>query len=415
MTVAGERTKEELFAELEQLRQRVAELEALAVGRQTVEDELRKLSRAVEQSPSTVVITDIQGNIEYANPKFTELTGYQIDEVLGRNPRLLKSGRQSAEFYQDLWDTILSGREWRGEFCNKRRGGGLYWELASISPVRNAEGRITHFIKVGEDITERKRAEDALRQRTLELQARNEELDAFAHTVAHDLKNPLGLIMGFAEVVEDRHATMSPQELQKHLHSIGRNARKMSNIIDELLLLAGVRKMDIQVEPLDMAAILDQAQERLADMIEQYEAEIALPSEAAWPEALGYGPWVEEVWVNYLSNAIKYGGQPPRIELGAATQPDGMVRFWVRDNGPGLTSEEQAQLFVPFTQLAQIRVEGYGLGLSIVRRIVAKLGGQVGVESDGVPGLGSTFHFTLTGTGHRPPGSEGEGGGSSRE
>jgi two-component system sensor histidine kinase/response regulator len=163
--------------------------------------------------------------------------------------------------------------------------------------------------------------------------------------------------------------------------------------------------------PLDMASIVAEAQQRLAHMIEGHQAEIVLSD--TWPAATGYGPWVEEVWVNYLSNAIKYGGRPPRVELGfvvsacpdrsprappngATAQPDGMVCFWVRDNGPGLTSEEQARLFTPFTRLDQVRAKGHGLGLSIVRRIVEKLGGQVGVESE--VGRGSVFTFTLPAT-----------------
>ena len=133
---------------------------------------------------------------------------------------------------------------------------------------------------------------------------------------------------------------------------------------------------------------------RLAHMIEEHQTEIILPG--TWPVALGYDPWVEEVWVNYLSNAIKYGGQPPHVELGATAQADGMVRFWVRDNGSGLTPEEQARLFTPFTRLDQVRAKGHGLGLSIVWRIVEKLGGQVGVESE--IGRGSVFTFTLPAT-----------------
>jgi signal transduction histidine kinase len=142
---------------------------------------------------------------------------------------------------------------------------------------------------------------------------------------------------------------------------------------------------------LDMAEIVAEAQQRLAHMIESAGAEITCPD--TWPHAVGYAPWVEEIWINYLSNALKYSGQPPRIEIGGTAQADGQARFWVRDNGPGLTPEEQSRLFKPFTRLNQTRAKGHGLGLSIVRRIAEKLGGTVGVESQ--VGKGSTFWFTL--------------------
>jgi signal transduction histidine kinase len=168
----------------------------------------------------------------------------------------------------------------------------------------------------------------------------------------------------------------------------------MTNIIDELLLLVSVRKRDeIEVESLDMAAIVSEVQKRLGDLIAERQADIVTPT--TWPVAVGYGPWIEEVWANYLSNAVKYGGASPYVELGATSLGDGYIRFWVRDNGGGLTPEQCARLFVPFERLEQARVEGHGLGLSIVQRIVSKLGGQVGVESDGVPGQGCTFYFTL--------------------
>jgi two-component system sensor histidine kinase/response regulator len=218
------------------------------------------------------------------------------------------------------------------------------------------------------------------------------ELDAYAHTVAHDLKNPLTILIGFSSLLEKHFAEMSAEELRHNLQTIGQNGRKMHNIIDELLLVASVREIkDIEMQPLDMAHWVAEAQKRLAHMIEEHEPVIILP--ATWPVALGYGPWVEEVWANYLSNAIKYGGRPPRIECGATVQLDDVICFWVRDNGPGLTPEEQARLFTPFERLHQVHAEGHGLGLSIVRRIVEKLGGQVGVES-GV-GRGSVFSFTL--------------------
>ncbi len=255
---------------------------------------------------------------------------------------------------------------------------------------------------------------EALGSRTLELQARNEDLDAYAHTVAHDLKGPLGHIVGFAYALQEDVDDLSGDELRGYLRTMAQSGRKMSNIIDELLLLASLHKLDIELEPLDMARVVRNTQERLAYMIDEYQADVILPQDA-WPAALGHGPWIEEVWVNYLSNALKYGGRPPRVELGfgesanrrisepAQTRSltDGStelaevsyIRFWVRDNGPGLTPEEQGRLFRSFEQLDRVRAKGHGLGLSIARRIVKKIGGEVGVESE--VGVGSIFWFTL--------------------
>ncbi|MBN1978609.1 MAG: GAF domain-containing protein [Anaerolineae bacterium] len=230
-----------------------------------------------------------------------------------------------------------------------------------------------------------------LRQYTVELERQNAELDAFAHTVAHDLKNPLGALTAFSTMLETEGAQMKPHEILQDMHVITKNAQRTANIVDELLLLASVRKQEeIECRPLDMAPIVSEATERLSGMIAEHQGEISTSDE--WPVAVGYSPWVQEVWVNYVSNALKYGGRPPRVELGATPQ-DGVVRFWVRDNGAGLTAEEQERLFTEFTRLHQVRAEGYGLGLSIVRRIIEKLGGDVGVESE--IGKGSTFYFTL--------------------
>lgn len=253
-----------------------------------------------------------------------------------------------------------------------------------------------------EQIVERKRAEGALRQYTAELETRNKELDAFAHTVAHDLKGPLNIVLGFARSLPETWNTISAEKVQEYLQIIANISKKMNNIIDELLLLASIRKEQVKVTPLNMADIVAEAQQRLGYLIWEYQAEIIVPAD--WPSVLGYAPWIEEVWVNYISNAIKYGGQPPRVELGAAPTSippaegeakEGMVRFWIRDNGQGLSSEDQARLFTPFTQFHQVRAEGHGLGLSIVQRIIEKLNGQIGVESQ--VGQGSVFTFVLPG------------------
>jgi PAS domain S-box-containing protein len=270
---------------------------------------------------------------------------------------------------------------------------GRRWFEGRTAPMWDSDGKIGHVVWGARDITERKEAEESLRRANLELQARNEELDAFDHTVAHDLRSPLSIVIGYANTIADYADTLSREELQQSARALLQVGLKMDNIIDELMLLAGLRKAQVTMEPLDMAAIVAEAQQRLSRTIDLYHAEIVLP--AAWPQVIGYGPWVEGVWANYISNAIKYGGRPPCVELGATLQPDGMVRFWVHDNGPGLTPEAQARLFTPFERLDQVRIGGHGVGLSIVQRIVEKMGGQACAESAGVPGQGCTFSFTL--------------------
>jgi len=223
-----------------------------------------------------------------------------------------------------------------------------------------------------------------------QLQEQNVELQAFAHTVAHDLKNPLSIILGALELVKTDEEPVSDDYAK--MISISLNASyKMDSIIRELLLLASVRREDIATEPIQMAVVVQQAFMRLSHLSDHYHPQIFLPD--SWPVAMGYAPWIEEVWVNYLSNAMKYGGQPPTLELQSEILANGMVCFSVIDDGNGIDRDAQATLFTEFTRLDQARAEGHGLGLSIVRRIMDKLGGSCGVES--VLGEGSKFYFTL--------------------
>lgn len=272
-------------------------------------------------------------------------------------------------------------------------GGKHCWLQWTIRAIFNERGRLSEYQAVGRDITERKQSEEDLRKYADELHAQNEELDAFAHTVAHDLLSPLGLVIGYAEFLADVYMELPQEEIEQYLHNIVESGYKMSNIIDALLLLAGVRKMKVEPEPLEMGRIVQETLKRLTKLTDERGGEIELPE--SWPAAVGYAPWVEEVWANYLSNGLKYGGRPPRLVVGATAQENGMVRFWVRDNGNGLSPQEQAGLFTQFTQRNRGRSEGYGLGLSIVSRIMDKLGGECGVESTAVSGEGCLFYFSL--------------------
>jgi signal transduction histidine kinase len=229
-----------------------------------------------------------------------------------------------------------------------------------------------------------------LRTQNQQFQEQNGELEAFAHTVAHDLKNPLSTTLGYLDLLRDPSSGLNEDALSLVTHGIN-GVYKMYNIIDELLLLASVRREDVEFAPIDMGSIVQHAFSRLPNMIQRYEPEVFIPKE--WPVVEGYAPWLEEVWVNYISNALKYGGQPPRLELEATPYFDGWVRFSVRDNGQGVDEAAQSRLFTEFTRLDKIRAEGNGLGLSIVRRIMDKLGGRYGLES--TPGQGSLFYFAL--------------------
>jgi two-component system sensor histidine kinase/response regulator len=231
-----------------------------------------------------------------------------------------------------------------------------------------------------------------------DIQARNAELDAFARNVAHDLRNPLSVLLGYAELLAEGDRKVDDAVRREWVDDILRLGRQMDEIIHALLFLAEVRGTQLNRTPLDMAALVGDALAQLKGQIEASAAEVSLPDATEWPVAWGYRPWIVRVWVNYLSNAIKYGGRPPRIVLGGELEASGaMARFWVRDNGPGIAAEDQDRLFVEFSRLPRAGVSGHGLGLSIVRRIVEKLGGRAGVESR--PGEGSTFYFTLPATG----------------
>jgi signal transduction histidine kinase len=323
-----------------------------------------------------------------------------VNPQTGREDRL--AGMRAAQAIQELYPTpviLLTAYESR-ELVQQASAAGVGAYL--VKPVREneLERAITIALARFNDLME-------LRRLSVNLRDRNEELDAYGHTVAHDLQSPLALIISFSEALAEDGDTMSHKTLREHLREIAQSGRKMNDIIDELLLLASVRKIDdIKLEPLDMGSIVAEVQRQLTPMLAKRRAKITLPE--GWPAALGYRPWIEQVWINYLSNAVKYGGHPPHVELGfdalgdlhpssnhypLTTDHQPLIRFWVRDNGVGLTPEEQNHLFAPFTQLDQVRAKGNGLGLSIVRRIVEKLGGQVGAESE--VGAGSTFWFTL--------------------
>jgi|GEM_PF-2968254 len=266
-------------------------------------------------------------------------------------------------------------------------------------PVTNGEGKIVAGMVMTQNITDLKTAESQLRtlnnaleekvsERTRELQVLIQSLESFSHTVAHDLKNPVNNIKALCGILQQREH-LPKEQVNKFFKAIQDSADKMTHIINDLLLLAKTNDTDIERCQVDMQSIVEQAQKRLYALTKQHQPSIKVVTEL--PEAYAHPGWIEEVWANYLSNAIKYGGNPARIEIGA-TIKEKELEYWVQDFGEGISPKAQQKLFTPFERLHQTP-NGHGLGLSIVQRIIQKLGGRTGVES--TMGEGSRFYFTL--------------------
>lgn len=273
-----------------------------------------------------------------------------------------------------------------------------------LSPIYY-EKKLSGHILLFHDITSIIKADEELKKTNkkliFEIEKREkliEELDAFAHTVAHDLRNSLSSIFSASEIMEEIIKINDKNLLCELSNLINHSANKSIQITHELLLLATTDKTKVELKPLSMADVFREAKNQLAEFIKNSGVQIIEPAE--WHEAIGYAPWVEEVWSNYISNAIKYGGTPPKIEVGSELLANGNIKFWIKDNGKGLTQEEQKKLFKNFVRLHPQKADGYGLGLSIVKKIIEKLDGSAGVESMG-NGDGSKFYFILPSIQHK--------------
>jgi PAS domain S-box-containing protein len=354
------------------------------------EEALRKLSRAVEQSPASIMITDTQGLLEYVNPSFCRLTGYTAAEVLGKRPSLLKSGETPPAEYARLWATILAGGEWRGEFHNRKKSGELYWESASISPVLAADGRITHFLAVKEDVTERKRLEEEFR--------RAQKMEAFgqlAGGVAHDFNNVLTVIQGSAAALGDPE--LCDAERAALTREILEASDRAARLTRQLLLFS--RKKPAQLRPLDLNAVVADTGDMLRRLIGEHlslETRLA-PGGAPIHADLGM---MEQVLMNLVVNArdAMPGGGRVLVETAIVAGPapgvpaGAHVRLTVRDTGGGIAPEHLPQIFEPFFTTKEVG-KGTGLGLATVFGIVQQHGGDVQVESE--VGVGTTFHVLL--------------------
>lgn len=333
-------------------------------------------NKLIENMNDAMLVLDAKNRIVDLNPSMLVLLNMRSEQAIG----------SVADPILNEWGISL-GREWKTavshqEIMIERNGIQTYYDLHTSSLSTNET--TTGCLILLRDISHRVQLENDLR-------LKNEDLEAFSHMVAHDLKNPLATIIQISELLPHLLPTDEVSDLDECLDILRLTTNKMSSIINELLLLAQIRQQKIIVKPTNMAIIIAEVLGRLRYAIKDKKAVIIQPDE--WPDVITHAPWIEEVWVNYISNGLKYGGHPPHLTLGFTKQNDGTIRFWVQDNGAGIAPADHIVVFSAFTRLDVGDIEGHGLGLSIVSRIITNLGGEVGVESG--QGDGSLFYFTL--------------------
>ena len=377
------------------------------------QDQLRRLWRALEHSPVSVVITDASGRIEYVNPKFTAVTGYTSEETLGRNPRILKSGETPVEVYADLWRTITAGREWRGELRNRKKNGDLFWEQATISAVRNARGVITRFVAVKEDVTERKEREAALRlaEQQLVQAQKMEAIGRLAGGVAHDFNNILNVIMGYAELLGKNTTERAQRERVEHILKASSRAAGLTR-----QLLAFSRRQLLAPKVICLSEVVSETVSMLERVLgEDVELSVVSPPDLG---CVRVDPGqVAQILMNLAVNArdaMPAGGrltiELDEVQLAAdyidahlPATPGPYVRLTVTDNGSGMTPDVKAHAFEPFFTTKEPG-RGTGLGLATVYGIVKQSGGYIWLYSE--PGHGTSFKIYLPRVSETKGGSE---------
>ncbi len=348
------------------------------------------LKKAIEQSSSTIVITDAKGNIEYVNPKFVETTGYTFDEVKGQNPRILSSGEKSEVFYKELWATILSGKEWRGEFVNKRKNGKTFTEYASISSVKDDTGQIIHFVAVKDDVTEQQKILSELEKLTAV------QTKVFS-IIGHDLRSPLGSVKSILEFLIEKEYVQENKELSKILGMILKSIVSIS-FLSENLLNWGANWLKDN-DPLQKEFIINELVDENLSVLQSTAAgkNIKLGAELS-PEISVYADpeMISIVIRNLIANAIKFTPVGGKITISGQKIADDKVEISVKDTGVGIKKETIPLLldeYNLFTTPGTESEKGSGLGLSICVQFIKRNNGTFDIES--VVGKGSVFKFTL--------------------
>lgn len=358
-----------------------------------IEEKLRLLNRAIDQSNVSVYITDINGNIEYINPQFTKVTGYTYEEVIGKNSNILNSGFHDSDFYKFMWDTILSGKDYKGEILNKKKNGETVWENVIISPIVDPDGKIRHFVAVSEDITEKKKIIEDLIVAKQKAEEMNRIKSYFFATMSHELRTPFVGIQGFAELLLEMVQT---DEEKEFVNGIIASSIRLTDTLNKILSLSKIEfeELDIQITEIKINDFLDEIAKPFKSAAKQKNLEfiINLPDNnlvIKSDEKILTG-----ILNNLLNNAIKYTDKG-KIELNASFEKEkekDLLKLVVSDTGIGISENHQEQIWLAFRQVSEglnRTFEGTGLGLTITRKYVESLGGKITLDSK--LNIGSTF------------------------
>ncbi len=383
--------------------------------RKANDEQLRKLSQAVEQSPESIVITDVEANIEYVNEAFVLATGFSREEAVGKNPKILRSDKTPLETYVAMWAELSQGRPWKGEFINRRKNGSEYTEFAIITPLRQPNGEITNYVAVKEDITEKKRIgleldqhrhhlQELVDSRTFELTKAREQADAanqakstFLANMSHEIRTPMNAIIGLTHLL--RRAGATPQQIER-LDKIDGAGRHLLAIINDILDLSKIESGRLQLENtvFHLSSIIDNIDSIIGETARNKGLRIEIDNGDVPLLLRGDPTRLRQALLNYAANAIKFTDKGVVILRAKLLEENGdelLVRFEVQDTGIGISTDKVARLFQVFEQADSTitrKYGGTGLGLAITRRLAGMMGGEVGVDSQ--LNQGSTFWFT---------------------
>ncbi len=357
------------------------------------EDQIRKLSTAVEQNPSSIMITDLEGKIEYVNPKFTELTGYNLSEVVGIKPSILSSGATPLSEYKQLWDLILSGKEWRGEFLNKKKNGELYWESALISPIKDSSGNTTHFLALKEDIT----AQKTMRLELLAAKEKAEESDRlkteFLAQMSHEIRTPLNIILSYSSLLKEETKELTGDKFDSIFSSIDSAGKRLLRTINSILNMSALQSGNLKINysSVDVALLIKNLLVEFSNAADQKGIKLFYNTIPENTTIVTDEFIVTEILQNLIDNAIKYT-EKGEVEIVICYDDLQRLNIDVSDTGIGISQIYLSKLFHPFTQEEggySRRYEGNGLGLALVKSYADLLGAEIGVHSQ--KGVGSTF------------------------